>query len=442
MVFSAPEFLFLFMPIVCILYYIVRKPVLQNGLLIVASLFFYAWGEPRYVLLMVASIVVNYLFTRLLTRKPTKTIVGLASVFNVGMLFVFKYAGLPVRIPIGISFYTFQALSLVIDVYRDRRAGENTQVTFWDVLLYISFFPQLIAGPIVQYKDIRPYLRGRSVDLESIFHGIRRFVVGLSKKVLLADTVAVVCDGLYAQGDGEISGFAVWVAAICYLFQIYFDFSGYSDMAIGLGEMLGFHFKENFNMPYTASSVRDFWRRWHISLSTWFRDYVYIPLGGNRKGKMRTVVNRMTVFALTGIWHGAGLNFLLWGLWHGLFVSVEEFVPASKSVLRSVVGRIYTCLVVLVGFVLFRAETLGKAGKMLALMFTDFSFSASALSGALRHLTPFVLVILAVCVVVSVWKPKFALPAGLSNLLTLLLLLLCIMTVASATYSPFIYFRF
>lgn len=438
MVFSAPEFLFLFMPIVCILYYLIRKPVLQNGLLIVASLFFYAWGEPRYVLLMVASILINYLFTRILTRNPAKTVVALAAVFNVGMLFVFKYAGLPVRLPIGISFYTFQALSLVIDIYRARKAGEDVRVTLPDVLLYISFFPQLIAGPIVQYKDIRPYLRARHVNPAGIAQGIRRFVIGLSKKVLLADTVAVVCDSLYAQADGGISGFAVWVAAICYLFQIYFDFSGYSDMAIGLGKMMGFHFKENFNMPYTASSVRDFWRRWHISLSTWFRDYVYIPLGGNRKGRLRTVVNRMTVFALTGIWHGAGLNFLLWGIWHGFFVSVEEFVPARKSLWRSILGRIYTFLVVLVGFVLFRAESLGKAGKMLALMFTDFSFSAQAL----RYLTPFVLVILGICVVVSVWKPKFTLPTALANVLTLILLLICMMTVASATYSPFIYFRF
>ena len=438
MVFSAPEFLFLFMPIVCILYYAVRKPVIQNGLLIAASLFFYAWGEPRYVLLMVASILINYLFT----RKPTKTVVAIAVIFNVGMLFVFKYAGLPVRLPIGISFYTFQALSLVIDVYRDRQAGEAPQVSFWDVLLYISFFPQLIAGPIVQYKDIRPYLRVRHVNPEGIAQGIRRFVIGLSKKVLLADTMAVVCDSLYARADGSISGFGVWVAAICYLFQIYFDFSGYSDMAIGLGKMLGFHFKENFNMPYTASSLRDFWRRWHISLSSWFRDYVYIPLGGNRKGRLRTVANRMTVFALTGIWHGAGLNFLLWGLWHGFFVSIEAFVPEKKSAVRSILGRIYTFLVVLVGFVLFRAETLGKAGKMLVWMFTDFSFSPSAISGTLSFFTPYFIVILVVCIAVSVWKPKFKVPTGISNLLTLLLLLICMLTVASATYSPFIYFRF
>lgn len=442
MVFSSPEFLFLFMPIVCILYYIVRKPILQNGLLILASLFFYAWGEPRYILLMVASILVNYLFVRMLTRTPAKTVVTAAAIFNVGMLFVFKYAGLPVRLPIGISFYTFQALSLVIDLYRDRKAGEDVRVTLPDVLLYISFFPQLIAGPIVQYKDIRPYLRLRTVDIEGISRGIRRFVVGLSKKVLLADTVAVVCDALYAQGDGRISGIAVWVAAICYMFQIYFDFSGYSDMAIGLGEMFGFHFKENFNMPYTASSVRDFWRRWHISLSTWFRDYVYIPLGGNRKGRVRTVINRMTVFALTGIWHGAGFNFLLWGLWHGFFVSVEQFAPVGKSVLRSIAGRIYTFLVVLVGFVLFRAESLGKAGTMLALMFTDWSCSRASVGIALRYLTPYVLIILLICLVASLWKPKFALPVWVSNVLTLFLLLLCMMTVASAAYSPFIYFRF
>ncbi len=442
MVFSAPEFLFLFMPIVCILYYAVRKPLVQNGLLIVASLFFYAWGEPRYVLLMVASIIINYLFTRILTRRTTKAVVALAAIFNVGMLFVFKYAGLPVRLPIGISFYTFQALSLVIDVYRDQQAGDTTKVSFWDVLLYISFFPQLIAGPIVQYQDIRPYLRSRTVNAEGISGGIRRFVIGLSKKVLLADTMAVVCDSLYTQADISISGFAAWVAAICYLFQIYFDFSGYSDMAIGLGKMLGFHFKENFNMPYTASSLRDFWRRWHISLSSWFRDYVYIPLGGNRKGKMRTVANRMTVFALTGIWHGAGLNFLLWGLWHGFFVSIEEFVPVKKSAVRSILGRIYTFLVVLVGFVLFRAETLGKAGTMLASMFTDLSFSAASVSAALRFFTPYFIAILVICIAVSVWKPKFKVPAGISNLLTLLLLLICMMTVASSAYSPFIYFRF
>ncbi len=444
MVFSAPEFLFLFLPVVLVLYYLLhRAPVLQNVLLIVASLFFYAYGEPFYVLLMLASIGVNYLFVCLLPRlKTRKIVVALAVIFNIGMLFVFKYAGLPVRLPIGISFYTFQALSLVIDIYRAHQKGEPVSTNFWDVLLYISFFPQLIAGPIVQYGDILPYLRKRTCTLDQTAAGIRRFILGLSKKVLLADAVAVVCDGLYAKP--ELSGVGVWLAAICYLFQIYFDFSGYSDMAIGLGKMFGFSFKENFDLPYTAGSVREFWRRWHISLSSWFRDYLYIPLGGNRKGKWRTILNRMIVFACTGVWHGAGLNFLLWGLWHGTFVSIEGVLPKKDhpGVLRKVLGTVYTLLVVLVGFILFRAETLGKALGMIGAMFTEFSFSQEALSGALSYCTPYMVTALVLCAILSSGLARKFRRILDNPVAAIVLLILCIMTIASSTYSPFIYFRF
>lgn len=452
MIFSAPKFLFIFLPVVLILYHTVRIPVFQNGLLILASLFFYAYGEPHYVLLMVASILVNYGCVCLLKKKTGRFPVVAAVVFNIGMLVLFKYAGLPVRLPIGISFYTFQALSLVIDVYRMQQKGAQTEVRFWDVLLYISFFPQLIAGPIVQYGDFAPYLRSRHCTPEHVAEGIRRFIFGLSKKVLLADAMAVVCDGLYLQGDTNLSGVGVWLAAICYLFQIYFDFSGYSDMAIGLGKMFGFTFRENFDLPYTASSVREFWRRWHISLSSWFREYLYIPMGGNRQGTARTVLNRMLVFACTGIWHGAGLNFLVWGLWHGTFVSVEGFLAGKEKngFLRRLIGTVYTLLVVLVGFILFRAETFQKALRMIGAMFTDISFQSSALTGVLSYCTPYRMTVFVLCgvfasgIVPKVRRAVMARRTGvvLSYVISLILLLLCIMTVASATYSPFIYFRF
>ena len=319
MVFSSMTFLCVFLPVVFLLYSVLPSIPVKNGLLIIASLLFYAYGEPKYVLLMIFSIVMNYLFGRLLdseNERLRRMIVGLAVCVNLALLFVFKYLDMVLKtvnqishssipmanlaLPIGISFFTFQALSYVIDVYRrDVEAEKN----LFHVMLYISFFPQLIAGPIVKYHDIQEQIRSRKTDSGEIAAGMRRFILGLAKKVLISNVMAVTADALFAAPMGEMNILSAWTAAIAYLFQIYFDFSGYSDMAIGMGRIFGFTFQENFRYPYISQSIQEFWRRWHISLSTWFKEYLYIPLGGNRKGKVRTCVNKLIVFFSTGLWH-------------------------------------------------------------------------------------------------------------------------------------------
>lgn len=330
MVFSSLTFLCIFLPVVLALYYLLPTLRIRNVLLIAVSLLFYAYGEPVYVLLMIASIIINYIFGRLLgteNKKKRQWILAIAVVINIGLLVVFKYLDMMVQtvnqlcgseiplvglaLPIGISFFTFQALSYVIDVYRRE---VEPQKNLWNVMLYISFFPQLIAGSIVKYHDIQEQIDNRNTDVKEIAEGLRRFIIGLSKKVLISNTMAVTADALFAAGAGELNILSAWIAAIAYMLQIYFDSSGYSDMAIGLGHMFGFRFLENFRYPYISANIQEFWRRWHISLSTWFKEYLYIPLGGNRKGKARTCLNKMIVFFSTGLWHGANWTFVLWGL--------------------------------------------------------------------------------------------------------------------------------
>lgn len=347
MVFSSLPFLCIFLPAVFLLYTVIPSLKARNALLIVASLVFYAYGEPVYVLLMIFSSVLNYLCALWVAkdkRRKNRAALAVAVVINLGMLAVFKYAGMMVTtvnavtglalpvpqiaLPIGISFFTFQALSYVIDVYR---GVVEAQKNYFRILLYISFFPQLIAGPIVKYRDIASQIAERSQDLEKIARGLRRFVCGLAKKVLIANTMGQAADVIFAQDLGSLSAPSAWLGAVAYIFQIYYDFSGYSDMAIGLGLMFGFEFKENFNYPYGAANMQDFWRRWHISLSTWFKEYLYFPLGGNRKGKPRTALNRLIVFFCTGLWHGANWTFVIWGLWHGAFLLLEEYVHVFKS---------------------------------------------------------------------------------------------------------------
>ena len=400
MVFSSLEFLCIFLPAVFLLYTVIPVHKVRNGLLIAFSLVFYAYGEPVYVLLMILSSLVNYLCALWIgkSEKQKKLPLIIAIVFNLGTLVLFKYTGMFVTafnsvtnlsvpvpdiiLPIGISFYTFQALSYVIDVYR----GEvGVQKNYFKVLLYISFFPQLIAGPIVKYRDIAEQIDNRSQSLEQIAQGLRRFVCGLAKKVLIANTMGQVADIIFAQSTSELGFLSAWLGAAAYLFQIYYDFCGYSDMAIGLGKMFGFTFKENFRYPYGARSVQDFWRRWHISLSTWFKEYLYIPLGGNRKGKARTALNRIIVFFFTGLWHGANWTFVLWGLWHGLFLLLEEYLPFLKK-LPKVLGHIYTMLVVLLGFVVFRADTIGYGFGYIGRMFSFGSPGSYDMSLALRQL--------------------------------------------------------
>lgn len=467
MVFSSLTFLCVFLPIVLLVHTAVPSRRVQNGFLVVASLLFYAYGEPVYVLLMILNTWMNYLFGRWIGSaegKNKRGILALAVVLNLGMLGVFKYAGffcdslngiLPVqipvpeiRLPVGISFYTFQAMSYVIDVYRgDVRAQRN----YGKILLYISFFPQLIAGPIVKYHDIAEEIDNRKVALPEMAEGTRRFLCGLGKKVLLSNTMATAADALFAVPAAQLNILGAWLGAVAYLFQIYFDFSGYSDMAIGMGKMFGFHFKENFHYPYSAVNIQDFWRRWHISLSSWFKEYLYIPLGGNRKGRLRTSVNRLIVFFCTGLWHGASWTFVFWGLYHGFFLILEGYLPVRK--MNRVLGHVYAIVVVCVGFVIFRADSLTQGFVIVGRMFTGFSFDALSMSVFVEQLTPLFLLTLAVSLAAALplWegvKKRIADPgrARVAEILlsagSLMVLLLCLFSLSGGTYNPFIYFRF
>ena len=385
-------------------------------------------------------------------------------VCNLGMLGFFKYTDMLIStgnalfhtemelthlaLPVGISFFTFQAMSYVIDVYR---GDVGSQKNYLDVLLYISFFPQLIAGPIVKYHDIQAQIRNRSADFQEIASGFRRFTVGLGKKVLISNTMALAADGIFNAGSGNINIFGAWLGAFAYMMQIYYDFSGYSDMAIGLGHMFGFHFLENFEYPYISRNIKEFWRRWHISLSTWFKEYLYIPLGGNRKGKLRTCLNKIIVFLCTGLWHGANWTFVVWGAFHGLFLLLEEVLPVRK--LPKVLGHIYALFVVGIGFVIFRAETIHEGIGMIGQMFAGLDFSAARTAAALEYLTPMFLFMSAVAVIgcgpISGWirsktagKPAAAFLRPVSYAASVLLLLVCMLSLASGAYNPFIYFRF
>ncbi|WP_330598699.1 MBOAT family O-acyltransferase [Blautia wexlerae] len=453
----------IFLPVVFILHCILPGIRLKNALLLLASVLFYAYGEPVYIILLFVSTLLNYFCACLIeSSKYKKVILTLAVICNLGILIVFKYTDfilgtvntltglhlpLPqIRMPIGISFFTFQAMSYVIDVYR---GTTKAQKNYAKVLLYISFFPQLIAGPIVKYHDIAQEIDNRTQSLEGVSLGIRRFSAGLCKKVLISNTMGLVADQLFGASAGNINAAGAWLGAISYMLQIYFDFSGYSDMAIGLGWMFGFHFKENFNYPYISGSIREFWRRWHISLSGWFLEYLYIPLGGNRKGKFRTVVNKMIVFLCTGIWHGAAVNFLFWGIYHGCFLMLEEYVPwigRKGSKLKAVFQHIYALLVVCIGFVFFRADTMSQGLFWIKEMFTGFTWNAAAMSFAVQQITPVFLVtlagaLIACCPVIKTvnnkkWYAPFA------YVCSLLGLVVCMLSLASGTYNPFIYFRF
>ena len=476
MVFSSLVFLCVFLPTVFLLYTIIPVHKVRNGLLIVFSLVFYAYGEPIYVFLMIISSLVNFLCALFIGKSETKSrkklFLIIAVALNLGTLAVFKYTGMLIAsvnslmrlsipspeivLPIGISFYTFQALSYVIDVYR----GEvGVQKNYFRVLLYISFFPQLIAGPIVKYRDIADQIEHRSQSVEQTAQGFRRFICGMEKKVLIANTMGQAADIIFSQSTSSLGVLSSWLGAVAYLFQIFYDFSGYSDMAIGLGKMFGFTFKENFLYPYGADSVRVFWRRWHISLSTWFKEYLYIPLGGNRKGKARTALNRIIVFFFTGLWHGANWTFVLWGLWHGMFLMLEQYLPVLKK-LPKAIGHIYTMLVVLLGFVLFRSDTIsfgfGYIGRMFSFGGTG-SFDASL---ALQQLTPWFILMLVAAVVGcapirpladrirralysdgTASKARTALDTAL-YCIAFLALIFCLLRLSPSGYNPFIYFRF
>ena len=470
MLFSSMIFLWLFLPLVFILYYVLDKRY-RNLLLLIASIIFYAWGGVSYTLIMFSSIVINYLFALLIDKeieknnKPKKKIyLILCIVINLSILGYFKYTDFAISIlnsisgkevislkniilPIGISFYTFQTLSYVVDVYREQNKAQKNII---NLALYVSFFPQLIAGPIVKYHDIYSQIINRTESLENISYGIKRFIYGLSKKVILANMFALSCDEILKQPIGDIGTALTWVAAILYTLQIYYDFSGYSDMAIGLGHMFGFKFLENFNYPYISKSVQEFWRRWHISLSTWFKEYLYIPLGGNRKGKYFTYINLLIVFFATGLWHGASFNFILWGLWHGLFLVVERIFLGKlleKNKLKFI-NHIYVILVFVLGWVLFRANDLKHALDLYKLM---FSYKESIYTVRYffypQTLVCFIFGILFSGLFQSMFpKIKEVIFSSrvyvLESVIQFILLFICIMYLVNGTYNPFIYFRF
>jgi len=457
MVFSSLPFLIFFLSFVLLVSHILPFRW-RNLFLLAANLFFYAYGEPVYVLLMLASILVNFTGALLMERKPAwkKTVLILTVVLNLGALCVFKYLGLivdtlrqipllsglpPVDIPlpIGISFYTFQAMSYVIDVYRGNCRATGNFVNF---AAYISLFPQLIAGPIVRYSDVYEQLEHREETLSGFSWGVRMFVIGLAKKVLLANQLGILWNTVSSDPAG-IGTVGLWLGAIAYTLQIYFDFSGYSDMARGLGKMLGFDFCINFDYPYLSKSVTEFWRRWHISLSSWFRDYVYIPLGGNRRGKTRMCVNILIVWMLTGMWHGAGWNFLFWGLYYGILLLVEKlFLGKYLERLPGLLQRLYTLLIVMFGWVFFASATLGDALTYIRLMFTPMATVPEiAIS--------WVLTLLVGCVCClplgkRLWERFREHPVMpvLEAVACLVALVLCTAGLVSDSYNPFLYFRF
>ena len=470
MVFSSVLFLFRFLPFFFIVYFLIPGRG-KNVVLFLGSLLFYAWGEPVYILLMLFSTLVDYVNGRLIGkfqgRNQAKVFLVLSVVINLFILCFFKYAdfliqtvngltgaGLPhlnLPLPIGISFYTFQTMSYTIDVYRGKA---KVQRNILDFGVYVTMFPQLIAGPIVKYSDVERELHGRKVDIIGISHGTKRFVTGLAKKALLANMIGELWADISAMEFAGMSVLTSWIGVLAFAFQIYFDFSGYSDMAIGLGEIMGFHFPENFNYPYIASSVTDFWRRWHISLGSWFREYVYIPLGGNRKGLSRQLLNILAVWMLTGIWHGAGWNFLLWGLWFAFLLMMEKlFLGRVLSRLPGGIGMIYNALAVLLGWVLFALDTPAGIGGYLAAM---FGHGGKLIDSQGLYLLGEYFVLLVIAAVAATPLPGL-LAKGLERAETgwgialyrlgekvvpALLLLLSIAVIVDGTFNPFLYFRF
>ncbi len=469
MLFSSLLFLYAFLPICLLLYFLVPGLTGKNIVLLCASLVFYAWGEPVYVFLMLAVAALNWGFGLLLGKKRSKGLLALCVVLNLASLVVFKYAGFQVEncnalfraafrvpqisLPIGISFYTFQALSYSVDVYRK---DVGAQRSYWKFLLYVSMFPQLIAGPIVRYVDVAAQIESRESDPENVFRGVTRFCVGLGKKVLLADHVGQVADQLLGGSFTGATTLGIWLGALMYMFQIYFDFSGYSDMAIGLGRIFGFRYMENFKLPYTSKSISEFWRRWHISLSSFFRDYVYIPLGGNRK---HVYLNLFIVWALTGLWHGASWNFVLWGLYFFVLLCIERLLKKQLPKIPKPVRHILTLLLILISWNVFYHTDLGRLRESFAIFFgfAGSGFTSETTNMLLRNNLP----LIAICAVGCSAIPQFTgnvvgllcaekredgighkVYAGLTFVFDLALLALATISLAGSSYNAFLYFRF
>lgn len=462
MLFSSATFLLFFLPLVLVAYYFpIKANWYRNVVLLLFSLFFYAWGEPCFVFVLAISILINWIFTLFiskLVKKSRKVLTGVLLSLDISLLFVYKYLDffggefasyilkdrveIDIVLPLGISFFTFQIMSYVIDVYNDKI---DAQKSLYKFALYVVMFPQLVAGPIVRYAGIEDEIDHRKENLELFGSGVIRFVYGLSKKVLLADYMGVIADNMfYLSENGELSVMSALLGAVTYMLQIYFDFSGYSDMAIGLGMMFGFHFCENFNYPYIAKSVTEFWHRWHISLSSWFRDYVYIPLGGNRCSVGRHVLNLLIVWLLTGLWHGASWNFILWGIGYFIVLMIEKYILKY----RTIKGLSYICTIVIVGllWILFRAETLPLAWKYVQQLFGSSGVVFDEVFATYFNEGWIAILVAVVCClpiirflskrtnqkVVEVFKAVLGIP----------LYILCLANCVSGSYSPFIYFNF
>jgi len=469
MLFSSTTFLFIFLPIV-LLAYLITKKELHNSVLLIASIIFYAWGEPKYLAIMLLTILVNYYGALLIFKKPEqkKLYLFFTIIINIGLLIYFKYFNflitnfnnlfhaeinhLKIIMPIGISFYTFQALSYVIDVYR----GEcKAQEDIYKLTLYVCLFPQLIAGPIVKYIDVEEQIDTRDVNFDNVSLGIKRFIIGLAKKVLIANTMGAIADKIFIQDPDSFSSPIAWLGAFAYSFQLFYDFSGYSDMAIGLGLIFGFRFMENFNYPYISKSITEFWRRWHISLSTWFKEYVYIPLGGNRVSQGKILRNLIIVFLLTGIWHGAEWTFVIWGIWHGLFIVLEKILNLKKydeqkhGWLTSTIRHLYCILVFIIGWVIFRAVNLKYAINYLMNMFGllelepgKFLYKTSYYLGSMEILVFIIALVCSTPIFKNILEINYKPQKALINIWLLVLFFLSTISIAASTYNPFIYFRF
>ncbi|MBR3788134.1 MAG: MBOAT family protein [Firmicutes bacterium] len=461
MVFSSAIFLFSFLPILLLAYFIVPAKA-RNYVLLAFSMIFYAFGGPKYLAVLLFVVLVDYIGARLIEKKrdSAKKILTAVIAVNLATLIFYKYTMFflenlsvlfqtdleffEVIMPIGISFYTFQSMSYVIDVYRREVAVQKNYLL---LLLYVSLFPQLVAGPIVRYQTIEHEIHNRKSSINDVCYGIERFILGFAKKIIIANQMGMLADIVF-DGGTEYTPVA-WLGAIAYMFQIYFDFSAYSDMAIGLGRIFGFHFLENFNFPYVSKSIKEFWSRWHISLSTWFRDYVYIPLGGNRCSAGRHFFNMAVVWALTGFWHGAEWTFLFWGLYYFVFLAIEKFIIKDKlDKIPTVLRHIGTLLIVLIGWVLFRAEDMGTFTNMVGTMFS-FNFDAVGIAEARLYIeTYFVYFIGAIIFSTPIYykicgrfeNSKVFAVIKYGGLLVLMLV--SVMFLAHSSYNPFIYFRF
>lgn len=466
MVFSSTIFIFLFLPLVLLFYFLVPKKI-KNYVLLLFSLIFYTFGGPKFLLALFLIVLIDYIGAILIEKtNKRKLFLIIPIVFNIAILFYFKYTGffltninsilnLSIKIPniilpIGISFYTFQSLSYVIDVYKKK---VKVQKNFFTLLLYVSLFPQLVAGPIVRYETIEKELKNRNTTFDDVVYGIKRFILGLAKKVIIANQIGALADIIFSSQN--LTTPVAWLGAIAYTFQIYFDFSAYSDMAIGLGRIFGFKFLENFNFPYIAKSITDFWRRWHISLSTWFRDYIYIPLGGNRKGIKRQIINLFIVWSLTGFWHGAAWNFIFWGIYYFIFLVLEKFILKKYlSKTPSFIKHIYTLFIIIIGWVIFRCDNLTNLNQILTAMFS-LNISEAGLNQLGVYLeTYLVYIILAIIFSMPTYykitnfidNQKEGKLKTFLNVLhygsLIIIFIITIMFLAYSSYNPFIYFRF